>query len=114
MPDKRPLHLKWSHQVETELKGLVVDILQLIRSLFSIKVIILAAMGYGCYLSNWNRTAEVFTGIMIFLFAYIRELQKPNSNLYKILWAWASHQGGSRFENGDDGGTPPDQVGPGK
>jgi len=114
MSDKRPLQLKWFHQIETELRGLVVDILRLIRSLFSIKVIILVAMGYGCYLSNWNKTAEVFTGIMIFLFAYIRELQKPNSNLYKIIRAWASHQGGNGFGNGDNGGTPPGQVGPGK
>lgn len=68
-----------------QLYQLVTSAVALIDSLLSIKIIIIFIMIYGCYLSTWNTWVICFTGVTLFVFIFIREIQKPKSNLTEVI-----------------------------
>lgn len=91
-----------------ELSEIPLKVLQLINSLISWKMLVLAVMFYGSWLAKFQWLVVAFAGTTAVIAMFIRDIQKPGSNLAEIFKAFAIHWrgGGSDFGGGADGGGP--------
>jgi hypothetical protein len=91
-----------------ELSATPLKALQLINSLISWKMLILAFMFYGCWVAKFQWLVVAFAGTTAVIAMFIRDIQKPGSNLAEIFKAFATHWRGkgSDFGGGGDGGGP--------
>jgi len=63
-------------------------LIEVLDDFCSFKVEFSLLLFYLAYKSNWDASLTIIAGINALFLLWIREIQKPNSNLAKILEAW--------------------------
>lgn len=75
-------------KVLEKIQGIVLKALEFVQFAFSYKVAFIFILWFFARESNWNNVVTVTAGVLSFLLFYVRELQKPDSGLAKIIMAW--------------------------
>ena len=87
----RPSEMKFLKLLVHRLQSIVLEILGFIAFSFSQKVAFSYFLWFLVWKSGWKFEMSIIAGISTLLMFYIRELQKPQSNMAEILKAWLSH-----------------------